>query len=156
MEIVIKSKKIKDNLVDEKGNVLGTISYNPEDTGAYTKLLEVVDMVSKITEVGEEIEKTNIEEIPENKELTIEELKKYSENLKELHSNFKDCDELIEKIKGNIDDIFGKGTANIVMENTNDLTLLTPFIEAVTPSFSQARNKKVSKYISSANSDVLE
>ena len=34
MAIVVKSKKIKEDIVDENGKLITTISYNPEDTPA--------------------------------------------------------------------------------------------------------------------------
>ena len=38
MAIIVKNKNIKEELVDENGNVLGYISYNPEDTTTYTMI----------------------------------------------------------------------------------------------------------------------
>ena len=41
MSIVIKSKKIKEDIVNENGDIIATISFNPEDSKSYTKLSDI-------------------------------------------------------------------------------------------------------------------
>lgn len=154
MAIIVKSKKIKENIVDENGNVLGIISYNPEDTTTYTRL---TDIMNELLKIGDEMKQlNNIKKIPEGILNNIEELNEYRNNFNEMNKSLHNCDERIENIKKSIDDIFGLGTSQIIMENSNDIDMLMPLIENVLPKFKQARNGKVNKYLQNEKIEVLD
>ena len=56
MAIIVKSKKIKENIEDENGNILGVISYNPEDTTTYTRLTDIMDEILEMNEEMKSLE----------------------------------------------------------------------------------------------------
>lgn len=158
MAIVVKSKKIKENIYNENGNVLGSISYNPEDVSTYAKL---TDIMQNLTEISKEQKKIkNIKNISQEEIENPEgiDFEKYQADFEKLNNTFHKCEEEIEKIKKSIDDIFGVNTSNILMENSNDVEMLLPLLEEVTPKFKKARDKKVNKYLGTKNKefDVME
>lgn len=114
MPIVAKSKKVKDNIVDENGNVLGTISYNPEDTKTYTKLSNIMQEIFQIDEKRKSI--GDLKELPKERLKSLDEFEEYKETFEKMNETFNFCDEKIENIKKEIDDIFGQNTSKIMME----------------------------------------
>ncbi len=156
MAIVIKSKKIKEDIVDENGNVLGSISYNPEDTTTYTKLTDIMNDLLKISDEMKSLNK--LEKFPENELKDIEEFEKYRNGFNTMNEVLHKCDDRIENIKKNVDEIFGVGTCKIIMEDSNDVDMLVPLIEEVIPKFKNARKGKVDKYLSknTIDLDVME
>lgn len=156
MAIVIKSKKIKEDIADENGNVLGSISYNPEDTTTYTKLTDIMNDLLKISDEMKSLDR--LEKLPENELKDIDEFEKYRNDFNTMNEVLHKCDDRIENIKKTVDEIFGIGTCKIIMEDSNDVDMLVPLIEEVIPKFKNARKGKVDKYISKKknNSDVME
>lgn len=156
MAIVIKSKKIKEDVVDENGNVLGSISYNPEDTTTYTKLTDIMNDLLKISDEMKSLNK--LEKLPENELKDIEEFEKYRNGFNTMNEVLHKCDDRIENIKKTVDEIFGVGTCKIIMEDSNDVDMLVPLIEEVIPKFKNARKGKVDKYLSknTIDLDVME
>lgn len=157
MPIVAKSKKVKDNIVDENGNVLGTISYNPEDTKTYTKLSNIMQEIFQIDEKRKSI--GDLKELPKERLKSLDEFEEYKETFEKMNETFNFCDEKIENIKKEIDDIFGQNTSKIMMEDSNDIELLLPLIESVIPIFEKIRNKKINKHLEDdkkKENDVME
>lgn len=154
MAIIVKSKKIKENIMDENGNILGIISYNPEDTTTYTRL---TDIMNDLLKIGDEMKQlNNIKKIPEDGLNNIEEFNKYKDDFDNMNKSLHRCDERIENIKKSVDEIFGLGTSKIIMEDTNDVDMLVPLIDEVLPKFKQARNSKVNKHLKSEAIEVLD
>lgn len=155
MAIVVKSKKIKEEIVDEYGNVLGYISYNPEDTSTYTKLTDIMQDILKINDETKKLEQ--IKKIPEDGLKNIEEFEQYRHDFNNMNESLHQCDERIENIKKSIDFIFGEGTCEIIMENSNDIDMLLPLIDEVLPKFTKSRESKVNKYLDQIEQlDVME
>ena len=157
MPIVAKSKKVKDNIVDENGNVLGTISYNPEDTKTYTKLSNIMQEIFQIDEKRKSI--GDLKELPKERLKSLDEFEEYKETFEKMNETLNFCDEKIENIKKEIDDIFGQNTSKIMMEDSNDIELLLPLIESVIPIFEKIRNKKINKHLEDdkkKENDVME
>lgn len=154
MAIVVKSKKIKEDIVDENGNLLGTISYNPDDTTSYTKLSDIMQNLMQLSDEKKTLEK--IKEIPEEELKNIEEFEKYRNHFNDINKSLHNCDERIEEIKKSIDAIFGEGTCKIIMEGSNDIDMLVPLIEEVMPKFKNARVGKVNKYLQKENTETLD
>lgn len=155
MAIVVQRKKIQEDLVDENGKVLGIISYNPEDTSTYKKLSNILQ---DLLEISDEVKKiSNFPKIPEKEINDMEIFEKYRDNFNKMDQSLNLCDEKIENIKKSIDDIFGKGTSQIVMDNSNDIDLLKPLIEGVLPNFKKSRDNKTKKYLDDLETlDVME
>ncbi|MCI8575774.1 MAG: hypothetical protein HFI09_04820 [Bacilli bacterium] len=154
MAIVVKSKKIKEEIVDETGKVLGYISYNPEDTSTYTKLTNILDNLVQISDEMKSLK--TIKKIPEDELIDIEDFEKYREDFNRMSISLNKCEEKIGKVKENIDLIFGKGTSEIIMEGSNDVDMLVPLIEEVLPKFKSARESKVNKYLSNQQIEQLD
>lgn len=154
MAIVVKSKKIKEDIVDESGNILGIISYNPDDTTTYTKLSDIMQNLMQLSDEKKSLEK--IQEIPEEKLKNIEEFEKYRNHFNDINKSLHNCDERIEEIKKSIDAIFGEGTCKIIMEDSNDIDMLVPLIEEVMPKFKNARTSKVNYYLQQESVDTLD
>lgn len=145
MAIVVKSKRIKDDITDENGNVLGIISYNPEDTRTYTRLSNVMNDILKIDKKRKSI--GEIKDFSKEELQDIEDFEKYRESFEKVNEILRFIDEKMEHIIGEVDSIFGEGTCNILMEDTHDIELLVPLLESVMPNFEKARNKKTKKYL---------
>ena len=73
-------------------------------------------------------------------------------NLKEkLDLLKKTCNYMREKI----DDVFGKGTSQIVFGNANTLDMFEQFFEGITPYIEKARSAKISKYTKNNKKNVM-
>ena len=93
MAIVIKSKKIKEDIADENGNVLGSISYNPEDTTTYTKLTDIMNDLLKISDEMKSLDR--LEKLPENELKDIDEFEKYRNDFNTMNEVLHKCDDII-------------------------------------------------------------
>lgn len=151
MAIIVKNKYIKENIEDENGNILGSISYNPEDIKAFRKLSDIVDLINKISKNSNNLSKL---ETIKDKTILLEDFDKYSELFDGVRNDLQTIDDTIEVIKTNIDEIFGKGTSSIFMGDGCDLDLLMPLIDDVMPKFQSKREKQVNKYLDN-NESVL-
>lgn len=153
MAIVVKSKKIKEDIVDENGQILGSISYNPNDTTTYTKLTDIMNNLLKISDEMKSLQ--HIKNIPEEGLKSMEDFENYRDDFNAMNISLHNCDEKIENIKHSIDLIFGEGVCNIIMEGSNDVEMLIPLIEEVIPKFKNARDGKVNKYLPT-ESEILD
>lgn len=145
MAIVVKKKSIEEEIVDEKGNVLGRISYYPDDIKAYRILSDIVDSIQKISKDAKNLDKLG--SLSEEKIESLEDFEQYAETFNECRGNFHNIDDAIEGIKNNIDEIFGRGTSYLLMGNGHDIELLTPLLDEVMPKFKEQREDKVNQYL---------
>lgn len=148
MAIVVKNKNIKEEIVDEKGNILGYISYNPEDVKSFRKLSDIIDLINNISENSKNLNKL---EMIQDEDVSLENFDKYKDLFEDVRSDLHTIDDTIEVIKENIDNIFGKGTSNIFMGDGHDLDLLMPLLDDVMPKFKNQRKEQVNKYLDSQN-----
>lgn len=153
MAIIVKNKNIKDELVDENGNVLGYITYNPEDTTTYTKLCNILDNILQINDKSKIT--GNMKKIPENIE-QIEDFNNYREEFDNIKDFLEFHDTKINEIIKDIDSIFGEGTCNILMGGSKDIDLITPLIDSVMPKFKEARKGKTNKYFDNKEVEQLD
>ena len=153
MAIVIKNKNIKEELVDDNGNVLGYISYNPEDTSTYTKLCNIMENILQINDKSKVIGK--VKKMPEHIE-NLEEFDEYREEFKKIKDFFDFQDSKIDEIIKSINDIFGEDTCKIIMGNSKDIELLVPLIDEVMPKFKKARENKANKYLDNKDVEQLD
>ncbi len=144
MAIVAKSKNIKEEIVDEKGNHLGSISYNPDDIKAYKKLTDILDFINTMSKNTKHL--NQLGELSD-KEITLDNFSNYEELFNGVRDELHTIDDLIEETKSSIDEIFGEGTSYIFMGNGSDLELLMPLIDNVLPNFKSKREEKVDKYL---------
>lgn len=149
MAIVAKSKNIEENIEDENGNLLGTISYDPEDIKSYRILMDIVNLISDMSKNAKNLNKLKL--IGDSKISNPEDFEKYDELFKECQKDFHSIDDGIEVIKNSIDDIFGEGTSSIMMGNGHNVELLMPLLDEVMPKFKGAREKKLNSYLDNGN-----
>lgn len=154
MAIVVKSKKIKEDIVDENGNILTTIAYNPEDTKSYVKFSDIIENIYKLQDKIKE-NSPYIKEIPK-RELDIKELDSYRESFNKMNDVLHYQEDLLAKIFEDFDFIFGENTCKKIMDGSYDIMLLMPIIEAVKPNFDKSRNKKVNKYLNEKSIETLD
>lgn len=145
MAIIAKNKNITENIEDEKGNILGSISYNPEDIKSYRILVDIINLIDDMSKNAKNINKLEI--ISDAKIDSVEDFEKYSSLFKECQSDFHSIDNGIELIKTNIDEIFGQGTSQILMGDGHDVELLMPLLNEVMPKFKEKRENKLDSYL---------
>lgn len=144
MAIVVKSKNIVESIEDEKGNLLGKISYNPEDLKAYQKLTHIIDSINNIKNNSNNL---NSLSTIKDEDITLDNFDEHKELFDGVKSDLDIINTEIENIKKDIDEIFGEGISNIFMGNSNDLELLMPLIDDVMPKFQANRKEQVNKYL---------
>lgn len=144
MAIVVKNKNIKEEIVDEKGNHLGDISYNPDDIKAYKKLTDILDFINTMSKNTEHL--NQLGELSD-KEITLDNFSNYEELFNGVHEELHTIDDLIGETKKGIDEIFGEGTSYIFMGDGSDLDSLMPLLDDVMPKFKNKREEQVNKYL---------
>lgn len=154
MALTIKNSFIKEDIVDEKGNKLGELKFNPNDSRIMSKLTKIVN------ELGESINKINsigdIPKIPEGNIETLEDFEKVSDTFKKIESGFDIEEKASDTVIENLSEIFGKDTIELFTGGTKDIMSIMPLIEFVLPYVQKARESKINKYISKKSSDVME
>ena len=86
----------------------------------------------------------------------MEDFEKFSEVCNNWNEATNIENSVIEKIINELSEIFGEETILCFTQGTNDLESLMPLIEFVLPYIKQYKQAKVSKYIPSANNDVMD
>ncbi len=158
MSLIVKNRFIKEDIIDEQGNKIGELKFNPSDSRIMNKLVKIMNdaiiATDKLKKIGE---------LPnlENKKLeTIEDFELAQSDIKKMCEGFSIETDLIDGIFNNLYEIFGKETIDIFTCGTQDIELVMPILEFVMPYVKQARQKNVDKYIKpttrSAGLDVLE
>lgn len=154
MAIAIQSKKIKEDIINENGETLTTICFNPEDAKSYTKLSDIVSNIYKLKDKIDN-NKLQIKELPA-RDLEIEEMEQYRSSFEKLNETLHYQESILEKIFEDFDDIFGKDTCSSIMEGSYDIELIMPIIEFAKPYFEKARNKKINKYTQDKEIEKLD
>lgn len=154
MALTIKNSFIKEDILDENGNKLGEIKFNPSDSRIMSKLTKIVN------ELGDSLDKLkSMGEIPKisNEDLqTIEDFEKVSETFKLMEQGFDIEEKAVDSVLDNLSEVFGKETINIFTGGTKDVLSVMPLIEYILPYVKDARKNKINKYIDKKNSDVME
>ena len=149
-------KNVREDVLDEQGNKIGEICFNPEDVGVYDAFLNILNKIND--------SQKKIENIGEIKDITSEEIERMKdakdlENLEDTFSKMKNISqvtvELVDEITKDINSIFGDGVSELFLQGSKDLELLMPLLDGVMPFFQKARENKTNKYINKSNSDVM-
>lgn len=158
MALKIKSNLIKEDIVDENGNKLGELKFNPNDSRIMKNLSTVVNefnnAIKELNKLG------NIDKLSLDKLNTIEDFEKASDTFEKIDKSYdievKAVDELINRLS----EIFGKETIELFTNGTKDAECLLPIIEFIEPYVKKAREGKVNKYLNISNNqsnvDVME
>ncbi len=145
MAIKIKSKKVSVDVENEKGEVIGKITFNPEDIGTYNALMEIGDEIYKIDDkykgVGE------LKGIPEGELTEKKDFDEVRTTLNKVIDFTSYTVERVEKIAEKIDKVFGEGTSQLILQGGHDIEGLEAFLKGITPYFKDAHDKRVNKYV---------
>lgn len=157
MALTIKQNIIKEDLVDEKGNKLGELKFNPNDTRIIQKLSKIANDLANKTKSLKKMDIPSIEKIKNNKLESIEDFEKIGEDFDKLNSAFELEEAAVDNVIKELSDIFGEDTINIFTGGTKDINTLNPLFDFVMPYVKKAREGKIKKYtIKKENDDVME
>lgn len=152
MALIIKNNLVREDIVDEQGNKLGELKFNPNDSRIMKTLSNLLQEFSKaIKEINklEKIEKPSIDL------KTIEEFENASEYF-EVFNKATDIEvNVVDKMITSLSEIFGRDTIKLFTNGTKDAESLLPIIEFIEPYVKKNRQDKVNKYIDDKN-DVME
>lgn len=157
MALTIKQNIVKEDLVDENGNKLGELKFNPNDTRIMQKLTKIVnDLTDKMKNL-KKMDIPSIKSIKNNKLEEIEDFEKLEEDFSKLNEAFDLEEQAIDNTIKELSDIFGEDTINVFTSGTKDIETLTPLLDFVMPYVKKAREGKVKKYtIKKEDADVME
>lgn len=154
MKIIVDNKFIKEDILDENGNKLGELKFNPSDNRIMIKLSNIF---RDCTEALKKLEgKGEIPNLENTKLDTYEDFEKAKEDIEKVCDIINIESEAISSAFKNLYDVFGKDTIDIFTGGTEDVELLTPLLDFIAPYVKSARMKKVDKYIKdNKEADVL-
>lgn len=154
MALTIKNSFIKEDIVDEDGNKLGELKFNPNDSRIMNKLIKIIN------ELGEDLEKIKsigeIPKIPDNDITSVEDFEKVADTIKKIGSGFEIEEKASDMVIENLSEVFGKEIVDLFTGGTKDIMSIMPLIEFVLPYVKKEREKKVSKYVNKKSNDVME
>ncbi len=152
MALTVKTNFVKEDIIDENGNKLGEIIFNPKDSRIMSKLSIIL---KEITEAANKVNNIKIDDIPEGKIENIEDFTKFSEICNKWLEATNIENEIIEKVINELTEIFGEKVINCFTQGTNDLESLMPLIEFILPYIKVYKSERVNSYIPSKNDDVM-
>lgn len=155
MAITIKNSFIKEDIIDENGNKLGELKFNPNDSRIMKILTETINDCTNglkdLKQIG------NIKNISAEDINTIEDLENSSEVFEKID---KACDielKIVNSVIQKLSEVFGKETIQLFTNGTKDIETLQPVLEFVMPHVKKKRNELVDKYKKkSKTTDVME
>ena len=153
MSLTIKNKLIREDILDEQGNKIGELKFNPNDSRIMKKMSELVKNFSeKIRELNR-LDK--IEEIKDTDLKTIEDFEKVSKSFEIIDKALDLEVEAVDMMISELSEIFGKDTIELFTQGTKDAECLLPILDFIEPYVKQNRQNKVDKYLNDKK-DVME
>ena len=152
MAIKLTTKLITERLEDSNGKIVGEVKINVNDVKTYDDFLK---MVRLLEEVQTKVKNTKVNDIPKKDAKTIEEFEEIGESIETAYNLTSFAVEKIDEIKPLLDQIFGVGTAQLVLGDGCDIEQIIPLIKWATPHFEKARGAKVDKHIGNGGSAVM-
>ena len=153
MALIVKQNIIKEDLLDENGNKLGELKFNPNDARIMSKLTKIVNELGDILTKIKSMDK--IQPIQKNIE-SIEDYEEISETFKFVSNGFTLEEDAVDSVLNNLSEVFGKETIDIFTGGTKDVLSVMPLIDFILPYVKKARESKINKYISKKANDVME
>lgn len=153
MNIIVNKKFIKEDILDENGNKLGEIKFNPSDNRIMAKITSIFNTCTNALKRLE-----NKGEIPDLQNTRLETMEDFENAKADIQ---KVCDvigiesDTISSVFKNLYEVFGKDTIDIFTGGTEDIDLLIPLLEFIAPHVRDARNQKVNRYIQNEDPEVL-
>lgn len=144
MAITIKNSFIKEDIVDENGNKLGELKFNPNDSRIMKILTETIN---DCTNGLKELKKIgNVKNISEEDVNTIEDLEKSSEEFEKIDKAYDIELKIVNSVIEKLSEVFGKDTIELFTNRTKDIETLQPVLDFVMPYVNAKRNELVDKY----------
>ena len=153
MAIVVKNELVCEDIVNENGEIIGQIKFNPNDSNIMKTLTEIIYDLNNALKKLNEFEDLNFEKL--NKNSSVEDFMKLSKEFEDAKEIFEIEYNVIKKSITELIDIFGEDCIHCFTKGTMDINALVPLIEFITPYVKNSRTEKVNKYISK-NDDVME
>lgn len=153
MSLIIKNKLVKEDIIDENGNKLGEIKFNPDDSSIMKTLTEILENLNKSIKKIDEYKNIDIKKL--EKSSSLKDFEEASDTIEKLRELFNIEYQTVENAISGLEKVFGKDTIDCFTGGTKDIETLVPLIEFITPYIEKNRKKKVEKYIKN-NQDVME
>ena len=153
MNIIVNKKFIKEDILDENGNKLGEIKFNPSDNRIMTKITNIFNTCTNALKRLEN--KGKIPDLQNTKLETMEDFENAKADIQKVCDVIEIESDTISNVFKNLYEVFGKDTIDIFTGGTEDIDLLIPLLEFIAPHVRDARNQKVNHYIQNEDPEVL-
>lgn len=154
MALTIKNKFVREDILDEEGNKIGEIKFNPNDSAIMKSLADILEDLSNSVKKLDEYKNIEIPKI--DKSSPLEEFEKVGSSIEKLSNMFNIEYEVVDNSIKSLEKIFGEDTINCFTGGTKDIETLIPLIDFIAPYVRKNRTKKVEQYIKKQNDDVME
>ena len=153
MALIIKSKFIKEDILDENGNKIGELKFNPNDSRIMKKMSTLIKEFSSAIKKINELDKVKK---PKSDLKTLEDF----ENASDYFEAFDQATDLeisvVDKLIDGLSEIFGRETVELFTQGTKDAESLLPIISFMEPYVKENRQSQVNKYLDKKSDEVME
>lgn len=153
MALIIKSKFIKEDILDENGNKIGELKFNPNDSRIMKKMSTLIKEFSSAIKEINELDKVKK---PKSDLKTLEDF----ENASDYFEAFDQATDLeisvVDKLIDGLSEIFGRETVELFTQGTKDAESLLPIISFMEPYVKENRQSQVDKYLDKKSDEVME
>ena len=153
MALIIKSKFIKEDILDENGNKIGELKFNPNDSRIMKKMSTLIKEFSSAIKEINELDKVKK---PKSDLKTLEDF----ENASDYFEAFDKATDLeisvVDKLIDGLSEIFGRETVELFTQGTKDAESLLPIISFMEPYVKENRQSQVNKYLDKKSDEVKE
>lgn len=153
MALIIKSKFIKEDILDENKNKIGELKFNPNDSRIMKKMST---LIKEFSVAIKEINKLDKVEKPKSELKTLEDFENASDYF-EAFDKATDLEiDIVDKLIDGLSEIFGKETVELFIQGTKDAESLLPIISFMEPYVKKNRQSQVEKYLDKKSAEVME
>lgn len=153
MALIIKSKFIKEDILDENENKIGELKFNPNDSRIMKKMST---LIKEFSIAIKEINKLDKVEKPKSELKTLEDF----ENASDYFEAFDKATDLeisvVDKLINGLSEIFGRETVELFTQGAKDAESLLPIISFMEPYVKENRQSQVNKYLDKKSDEVME
>lgn len=153
MALIIKSKFIKEDILDENENKIGELKFNPNDSRIMKKMSILIKEFSSAIKEINELDKVKK---PKSDLKTLEDF----ENASDYFEAFDKATDLeisvVDKLIDGLSEIFGRETVELFTQGTKDAESLLPIISFMEPYVKENRQSQVNKYLDKKSDEVME
>lgn len=153
MALIIKSKFIKEDILDESENKIGELKFNPNDSRIMKKMSILIKEFSSAIKEINELDKVKK---PKSDLKTLEDF----ENASDYFEAFDKATDLeisvVDKLIDGLSEIFGRETVELFTQGTKDAESLLPIISFMEPYVKENRQSQVNKYLDKKSDEVME